>query len=96
MTDIELAKTFLGFKAHKELCGLPTEKAKVAILEHWLREQLRDGGKNCVDMLQLCLGCHTCTVRPIGKKEPLFDIEGTSDLDALIKAYEKFKELGDG
>jgi len=73
----------------------------VWIFEGWLREQLRDDGKNCVilkdcDDYDIANGvvCEVITKNlPPEERGTYISVEGTSDLDALIKAHEEYKEI---
>jgi len=75
-----------------------------ATLEKWLREQLRDGGKYKVKVSDFSMEgkVHVfvyekrlCEKEEFESYEWFLIVEaaGTSDLDALIKAHEEYKEI---
>ena len=91
MSDIELVDDFTSDHGHLINTNKPGY-VRTAILEHWLREQLRDGGKNDVDTLQFG-NDYLVHVNVSGNKPIYLNATGTSDLDTLIKAYKQFKEI---
>jgi len=79
----------IWYSPNRGFCGAAVPHV-VAILEKWLRERLRDGGKNKIDVMD---GPDGVRVQLFHKNELVFVVDGDSDLDALIKSYEQYKDL---
>jgi len=65
----------------------------VWVFEGWLREQLRDGGNYAVTIKEHDENVIEVFCDPRDGFSPSIQTIGTSDLDALIKAYEQYKNL---
>lgn len=74
----------------------PSYFEAIAILEKWIKDQLRDGGKNVVLMLECVDKQVECVVMELssGRRLVVDDegLRGQSDLEALVKSYYEFKE----